>query len=274
MIAASFERSSNPISFLKKRVIRLYPEFWVMILVNLSLIRLVGFKYQIFSTEFLKWFSLELTGICTTPSFLESYSVGSFNGALWTIMVEVQLYIVTIFLYPIAKKLKLWKWLVVVFMFFMAETCRIQFPNNRLVLILDRTFITHATPFLMGMTIYIFREQCFETINKISVQLTIIYVLFCAVCPNFAIRKTVALFIVPICIIGLAYKIGSHRFSFDISYSIYLYHMVVMNIWIYMGVPAGIKEFIVLSVCIAGISMLSGYLFSKVSHILKRSRLC
>lgn len=245
-----------------------------MIIINLILIRLVGFKYQILSLEFVKWFVLELTGICTTPAFLESYSVGSFNGALWTIMVEVQLYIVTIFLYPLARKFKNWKWFAVVFVFFVAEAYRILFPNARPVLLLDRTFITHAAPFLMGMTVYIFREKCLAIIKKISIPLTVAYILFCAVCSSFAIRKIVALLIVPICVIGLAYRMGSHRFKFDISYSVYLYHMVVLNIWIYMGVPAGITEFIILAACIAGISVLSGYLFSKVSVLLKRSRIC
>ncbi len=115
LIVASLERSKNAVDFFKKRIIRLYPEFWVMIFVNLIIIWLVGYDYNVFSFDFAKWIIPELMGICTTPSFFEGYSVGSFNGALWTIMVEVQLYVVALFLYPLAKKMKPKKWAVVLY---------------------------------------------------------------------------------------------------------------------------------------------------------------
>lgn len=101
-----------------------------------------------------------------------------------------------------------------------------------------------------------FQETMFCSNKMISIPLTITYVLFCIVCPSLAIRKTAALIIVSIYIIGLAYKIGSYRFRFDISYSIYLYHMILTNIWIYMRMPAGMKDFTILAVCKLGISAL------------------
>ena len=50
--------------------------------------------------------------------------------------------------------------------------------------------------------------------------------------------------------------------------------MVVLNIWSHMGVPEGKKEFAILAVCITGLFVFSGYRFSKVSVLLKRSRIC
>lgn len=273
LIAASLERSRGAVDFLKKRMVRLYPEFWVMVFVNLFVIWLVGYEYNIFSVDFVKWIVHELMGICTTPSFFKGYAVGSFSGALWTIMVEVQLYIVALLIYPLAKKMNPKKWGATLTLFFIAEVCRILLPGARIISLLDRTFVTHATSFLMGMTVFLYKDIVLKHMTKWEPSIIAIYVLFCVLCPSSEVRKIVALVVVPVCIIGLAYRLGKIRFKLDISYSIYLYHMVVLNVWIFYGIKAGIIEFLLLALCVGCVSVISGYAFSKVSKVLKR-KLC
>ncbi len=270
LIAASLDRSKSNFDFLSKRAIRLYPEFWLMVAVNLLVIFCVGYPYSVFTLDFIKWIVPELMGVCTTPSFFEGYSVGSFNGSLWTIMVEVQLYIVTLFLFPLAKKVNHRKWLAVVSIFTAAEAMRLIFPTSRIILMLDRTFVTHATPYLLGMTLYVYKDVLLDKAKKICIPMTMGYLMFCIVCPSDELRKILSLWVVPVCIIGLAYKLGSIRLKFDVSYSIYLYHMVVLNVWIFFGIQVGVVEFLLLTLCVGCVSVISGYVFSKVSKVLSK----
>ncbi len=141
-------------------------------------------------------------------------------------------------------------------------------------MLLDRTFVTHATPFMVGMTVFVYRNVLLEKMTKWALPITGVYVLFCLICPSFTVRKVVALVVVPVCIIGLAYRLGTIRFKFDVSYSIYLYHMVVLNVWIFYGLKAGVFEFLLLALCVGCVSVISGYAFSKVSQVMKRRKIC
>lgn len=68
-------------------------------------------------------------------------------------MVEVQLYIVALVVYPWAKNIKPQNWIIILLFFFVVEVRRIICPSARIIMVMGKTFVTHATPFMIGMTI-------------------------------------------------------------------------------------------------------------------------
>lgn len=104
LISDSMERSKTKGEFLKKRVLRLYPELWLCTMVNIVVLLIIASEYL--DGSILLWLATQIIGIANTPSCLDGFATGSVNGALWTIFVEIQLYLLICFGYDFLKKLK------------------------------------------------------------------------------------------------------------------------------------------------------------------------
>lgn len=96
--------------YLKKRFWRIYPELWMAVAVEIIII-IVLYDHTI------EWRQLLLftLGQSTffqfwTPDFLRGYGCGTPNGALWTITVLIQFYIIAYLLYKMLHKRRLFIW--------------------------------------------------------------------------------------------------------------------------------------------------------------------
>jgi peptidoglycan/LPS O-acetylase OafA/YrhL len=99
LIFMSYERSSSLVSYTKKRVRRIYPAyFMVVLLCALSLVfvstkplmeylSVAWLKYLFFNLVFLNFLQPGLPGV------FESNHLSVVNGALWTLKIEVMFYI-------------------------------------------------------------------------------------------------------------------------------------------------------------------------------------
>lgn len=113
LICSSIERSETAFTYYKKRFLRIYPELWLSMIVNLiSIIILRGGQVG----SLLKWIVLQGVGIAYTPTSLEDYATGSINGAMWTISVTIQFYVIAWFAYKFLKKLNVTQWGIVLFL--------------------------------------------------------------------------------------------------------------------------------------------------------------
>ncbi len=108
LIAYSFERSRNHRGFFRKRILRLYPELWGCTLFNL--IVLIVLVRDRLNGSILLWLATQIVGIANTPSCLKDFATGSVNGALWTIFVEIQMYILVFLFYRRLKKFNAGGW--------------------------------------------------------------------------------------------------------------------------------------------------------------------
>lgn len=95
-------RSKSYRNYLGKRFLRIYPELWGAVIVDAIIILLL---YKQAVPKDLLLFSLGQGTILQfwTPNSLRGYGVGTPNGALWTIGIMIQFYIVA---WPISKILK------------------------------------------------------------------------------------------------------------------------------------------------------------------------
>ena len=99
----SSNRSNNAAEYYQKRFWRIYPELWVAVLIEILSI-IILYRGTI------NWVSLGVFTITQgtvlqfwTPDFLRAYGCSCPNGALWTICMIVQYYLIA---YPLQRWLK------------------------------------------------------------------------------------------------------------------------------------------------------------------------
>jgi len=99
LIVMSYERSSSLTSYASKRLRRIYPAYFTIVM--LCALGLVSVSQQplqeYFSLAWLKYLTANLTFLnflqSTLPGVFESNRMASVNGALWTLKIEVMFYV-------------------------------------------------------------------------------------------------------------------------------------------------------------------------------------
>lgn len=233
LIAYSYEKSDGRRNFFQKRILRLYPELWACTLVNLVV--LIVLAREKLDRSILPWILTQIVGIANTPSCLKDFATGSVNGALWTIFVEIQLYVLVLIFYPWLKKLAMAKWCVLLFVFAGVNlVCGWVNPymGSTMQKILERTFLPYLFWFLAGVFCYCKRECLLPFLRKYSLLLLVIYVVlyrFTGNAPGYYCGIATSAFC-PFFTVGIGFLLPKMRFKQDLSYGLFLYHWIVLNI--------------------------------------------
>lgn len=238
LVASSYERSGNRKLFFQKRVFRLFPELWICTIFNFLLLSVLTFRS--FDKSIVIWLFTQIPGIANTPSCLKDFATGSVNGALWTIFVELQLYILTMFFYPILKKISIVLWGILLFLFaglnlilgYLAPMTPSLFQK-----IIERSFLPYAFWFLAGMFCYIQRTRLLPLLKKACPFLAIAYfILYRCITeqPGYYCGIITSIFC-PFITIGLAYLLPAFRLKIDLSYGLFLYHWIILNVLIHFN---------------------------------------
>lgn len=274
---ASYEKNikqkHNIISYYINRILRIYPIYIVYMLVITIVNLWIGVK--IFSLDYLWYFCRN----CLLP-FGAAYTGGIENGALWTMRCTLWYYLLIPIVYHIMKKASTFLWIFVIFLFWMFNV----FDSFFTLFIPSPCWIFFFYEVLIGAFFYIKRDKILYPIKKKKevallcwTGYTLLFYIYSNtnLIPHSGVMNT-PLFgiIVPGITIILAYSFGKARIKIDISYGIYLYHMIFIQIILALFSPNN-GFFILLTLIITiVISFFSSLIVEKPIYMLKRKIYC
>ena len=283
LIPASLERSRTKKEFLVKRISRIYPELWAAFAVSFVTVILMGGGYlhlQYRLKDIVAWIVSQVTFFqFYTPGSLATYGVGNPNGALWTISMEMQVYIVIMICYPWFKKQRKAVWYVIGLIAVVCNVCfpfTKQFMPNMVYKLINVTFVPYAYIYWIGMYAYTFRDEIIPKLKKGFYCLLGGYIVWCLLNRSFLhfsfghyCNIVTGVFV---CVLTLSagYFLGNHKFKKDYSYSIYLYHMIVINLLVVIGMKENLRALVITYVVTLLLSFVSTNYVAKGNQIMRK----
>ena len=248
LIPKSIENSRSFGAFIKKRILRLYPGVWVAFFVSFACIMLL-YHPQLSLKRVVVWFGTQLTAFQVyTPSWLRGYGNGTPNGALWTIVVELQLYVVSFVLYKKFKNFTVKQWGAAIGVATLANLLCWLIKDavpHIIYRVIFVSFVPYLYIYLIGMFLYFYKDTVLQWLINRWKTVLIIYTVwmtgFYLFLPRVGFYAPVHIGLtLPVMIITVAFGLGKHRLKYEISYGMYLYHFIVINALIQMGVTNGL----------------------------------
>lgn len=295
LISASYQRSDSIIHYYQNRFLRIYPGLWFCFLVSVISILLFS-SAQLELASFSKWSAAQLTIVqFYNPDFLRDYGVGVINGSLWTIPVELQFYIilpVLWWLFKIGKshsgQLILFG-LFVIFLIFNVFFMAYREANESL---LTKLITVTVLPYLYIFLIGIFLQRNLWFVEKVLFRKFWIWLLL-YLSTSFILERfdftiggnylnPISATLLALTTIAAAYsfseKTGKILKGNDISYGVYIYHMVVINVLVEHEVVGSMISFIIVLTVTLLLSLFSWLVIEKKalglkSYSLRRQRL-
>ncbi|MGI2110932.1 acyltransferase family protein [Shewanella frigidimarina] len=252
LISASWEkgRSRSVLQYFVNRFLRIFPGLWVCFLFSLITILFVP-DIEIPIVNFFIWSLAQLSFFqFYNPDFLRNYGVGVLNGSLWTISVELQFYIFLPIFYVFIRTLfeSLFKSIVVFSFFISLYTLNIYIsPSNEVV---SKLYGVSILPyiFLFSIGIYLQRKLilCLEFFNGKNRYVFMLYLLIVFLGYSFDFTVTgnqlnpISCILLGVFVINIAYNdfliSKLKKFDLDLSYGIYIYHMIIINFLIHIDI--------------------------------------
>ena len=230
--------------YLLNRFTRIYPELWVA--VGIELVLIVVF------VETIDWLKLGLFCVAQgtvlqfwTPDFLRGFGCGVPNGSLWTICIIIQFYLLALFMYRILHERKRWAWIAALVFTIIIKAVN-PFFNEVLPEMIYKLYSVTLIPFLFffvlgAMLAEYWNEKASALIKKLWPVFLGLTVLFIFIgkdidSGNYGVITYSFQFFA---LIGFAYSFPALSAKRDISYGIYLYHMLIVNVMLELGMTDG-----------------------------------
>jgi peptidoglycan/LPS O-acetylase OafA/YrhL len=242
LISSSYERRSDLKNYFTNRFLRIYPGLWACILLTVITASIVG-GINFFNAHAPIWFVSQLVGVIYTPQFLLHYGFGSYNGSLWTIPIELQFYIVLPVIYFFIAKFRkknLDIFLLLLFFISLAYVIKISFPDMsgeheaKMTKLIRYSFLPNFYMFLTGVALQRFKAYKSRIIYGKGLFWVVGFLLFAYFIPPFSAKFILSSLLLSVTTISLAYTFPGISKKLlrgnDISYGVYIYHGLLLNI--------------------------------------------
>jgi peptidoglycan/LPS O-acetylase OafA/YrhL len=261
LITQSFERKPTDLKgYFWRRSLRIFPGLWVCLMVTLAALGFYGFL----GTDFVlsKTFAAWLAGQVSlfqfyNPEHFRGFGIGVANGALWTITVELQFYaFVPIYHWLSGDRKPAAMISVLMFLVSFAAYCVMDHQVNgpggftgapTAFKLLHVTLIPHLWMFMLGILIHRRFETLRPWLEGKFLWYLAAYALFMAALHTLADFRSVPFYLgylparalLALGTISAAFSARSLStrllHGMDLSYGTYLYHSVVINVFVELG---------------------------------------
>lgn len=283
LVTNSLIHSDNVIIYSAKRFLRIYPAFWVCLLVtSLIFAPLVAYFNHVTLNQTLSGRDGSLSYLKHNFFiFMHQYNIKNllasnpyprvFDGSLWTLILEVKAYIVLGILGVVGIIRK--KWLVLLFFLFLSfifvRHIVVPEPHEKFLrFFIDNSVLMFLTYFFSGVTFYLFQDKI--PFSKYFFFLAIVLVCLAAA---VGVLHQILPFVMPYIIFYLAAKLPLSFISAygDFSYGIYIYAFPIQQILTFFRFNQSFFFYILLSVILTLFcAILSWYLVEKPSLGVKK----
>lgn len=248
LISASYERSPALISYARNRILRIYPALWCVVL--LTVVVAATFGFDLFGARQAGWLALQLVGVIFTPSSLRDFGFGSYNGALWTIPIELQFYVLLPLFYLGAKRdarrttvvfAIAWALFAIIAYVYArgSEPLAENLAEPTLHKLFRYSFIPHIYMFLTGVLLQRAQAHRSRWIAGRGLFWLAGYLFVHFVLPWGTANYVIGTMIMAVVTVSLAYTAPgvSHALlrGNDISYGVYIYHGLILNVLLELG---------------------------------------
>ena len=242
LIFMSFERSTSFTSYARKRIRRIYPAYFTVVMLSaLFLIAVSSMNIEhYFSFEWVKYVLANLAFLNflqpTLPGVFDSNRLAAVNGALWTLKIEAMFYLTVPILVFLLRRYSRFPMLVLVYCSSVAYaalfSAAAQRTGSGVFLELGRQLPGQLSYFVSGATIYYFmpvferRIKYFLTAASLILAVNIYFPL--PLLEPFALATVVLFF-------GLFLYLGNFGKHGDFSYGFYIIHFPVIQTLLHAG---------------------------------------
>jgi peptidoglycan/LPS O-acetylase OafA/YrhL len=240
LILMSYERSSSILSYTSKRVRRIYPAYFVVVMLcALSLWTASSLDLtRYFSLDWLKYVVANLAFLNfvepTLPGVFEGNKLSAVNGALWTLKIEVMFYAAVPIIVFLLRRLGQLPVLVTLYLTSVAYASFLTLLAERLgsglYLELARQLPGQLSYFMAGAFFYYYlplferRLPYFVAFASLALVVGLFYPI--PLFEPFALATAVAFF-------GLYFYVGNFGKYGDFSYGVYILHFPIIQLLLY-----------------------------------------
>jgi peptidoglycan/LPS O-acetylase OafA/YrhL len=284
LISASYERAPGVRTYARNRVLRIVPGLWFVVLLTVPVA--ASFGVAMFQPKAVVWLGAQLGGLIYTPGFMKDFGFGSYNGALWTIPIELQFYFLLPVLYLVTSRRpeRRTAWLaaitaafvVVAFVYAstsapLAENLVESAPHK----LLRYSFLPHFSLFLLGVLLQRVHAHTSRFIaGKGLYWLAGYLAIYFAVPGDNAGHYVLTTMLLGLVAISLAYTAPGFAERAirgnDISYGVYIYHGLVLNVLVELELLHHLWLVPIVVAITAVVASLSWYLLER--PLLRRKR--
>lgn len=242
LIFMSYGRSPSLIAYLGKRARRIYPAYFVVVILCALLLWTVSslgyreyfsyewFKYVLANLVFLNFLHPDLPGV------FESNKWSAVDGALWTLKIEVMFYAVVPIIVHLCRRFGHLRVIITIYFLSVAWTYIMMLQAARtgsdFWVIMARQLPGQMTFFIAGAFVYYFlplfeiRLKYFLTFSLIVLLINFFYAI-----PTL---QPLALAFA-VCFFGLYLYVGNFGKFGDFSYGVYIIHFPIIQLLVHLG---------------------------------------
>ena len=261
LVTKSYFSSASVYDFFEKRIRRIYPAYIAVIgycflvgffVTSLSVAEFLSssslYKYLIFNLVFLNFLQPSI------PGAFEGWSISAVNGSLWTIKIEIMLYLLIPLIVFLYRKIGTRAGFCVMFaggvLWFTYFTHGFDLPMGA---VLARQFPGQLPYFAMGS--FLAAKEIRSEIRYALLLISSVYIL-CDVPSGISDYANMIMY--PLFVIGLA-QIGSLSIGVgrvgDLSYGVYLFHFPTLQMFKYFSLFEVYPYFSLLSAALVTFSL-------------------